>query len=531
MAVRLVELRAQGAGGRSRVVLRWVLAALVLWMAGCASTSSPSGSARRNRPYCPFGNCGVLNQGHRNARAQEAGAAPQARGEVGPIEARHVKVDHLAGLLVRAGVAPAHLPKQERELSPQEAARLLNRVLAAPVALKDFGPWSMAVRLLVGVAQGNKSVERGELYERMRRFNELLVLRPDGYLVRATTGRAVQHAGEVEWQGEALRAEGFEVGHFYQPRKGMLYPVDSALDIHPDAVLAGVYVPDEGTLGPMLEGMNQALEDTVGGLIALVVHPVDSLEGLARLPATVRTLVENAPGYAEYLEGVTHGERVRVLARLVTNVALVCASGGAAGARVARVGSQLGGLSVPVLSVSAQGALMLERAVVPVGSMVTAVSGAPGGLYIVHMASRGAGGSGGKGWRPPPGGPGRWVPKNEGMKPRARQYQEQVTGVPEGWAYRVEHAGERADFDAFSGTKLVEAKGLGYEKFLDEDLVPMEFFEGFREMLETARRQSRVAQGTPIQWSVAEKRLGDYLTREFERMGLNIDVVHVPFKK
>jgi hypothetical protein len=175
---------------------------------------------------------------------------------------------------------------------------------------------------------------------------------------------------------------------------------------------------------------------------------------------------------------------------------------------------------------------MLERVVVPVGRVVTAVSGAPGGLYIVHMASRGAGGggAGGKGWRPPPGGPGKWVAKNEGMKPRARQYQEQVTGVPEGWVYRVEHAGERADFEAFTGTKLVEAKGLGYEKFLDEALEPLDFFQGFDEMLDTARRQRRVAQGTPIQWLVAEKRLFDYLTKQFGLMELNIEVVHVRFK-
>ncbi len=446
-----------------------------------------------------------------------------------------MEVDYFSGLLVRAGVAPGELPKQWRELSPPEATRLLSRVLAAPVALKDFGPWSMAVRLLVEVARGAQPVGRGELYGRMRRFHELLVLRPDGYLVRATTGRAVQHAGEVEWVGEAPRAEGFEVGHFYQPRKGMLYPVDSALDIHPDAVLAGVYVPDEGTLGPMLEGMNLALEDTVSGLIALVLHPVDSLEDLARLPAAVRALVENAPEYAEYLRGVTHGERVRVLARLVTNVALVCASGGAGGARVARVGSQLKGLSVPVLSLSAGGALVLERVAVPADRVVTAVSGATGGLFIVHMASQGAGGAGGagaggKGWTPPPGGPGKWVPKNEGMKPRARQYQEQVTGVPEGWVYRVEHAGERADFEAFTGTRLVEAKGPGYEKFLDESLEHLDFFEGFREMLATAERQHRVAQGMSIQWLVAEKRLVDYLRKQFGRMSLNIEVVHAPFR-
>jgi hypothetical protein len=51
----------------------------------------------------------------------------------------------------------------------------------------------------------------------MRRFHALLVLRPDGYLVRATTGRAVQHVGEVQFINGALCAEGFQVGPLYMP--------------------------------------------------------------------------------------------------------------------------------------------------------------------------------------------------------------------------------------------------------------------------------------------------------------------------
>lgn len=143
--------------------------------------------------------------------------------------------------------------------------KLLNRALEAQVSLKDFGPWRMAVRLLLEVAQGQRDVSCKVLHERLSDFSELLVLRPDGYLVRATTGRAVQHVGQVRLEQGTFRADGFEVGPFYRPRGGMLYPVDETLDIHWDARIAGVYVPDEGTMGPMVEGMGLAVVDAVSG--------------------------------------------------------------------------------------------------------------------------------------------------------------------------------------------------------------------------------------------------------------------------
>jgi hypothetical protein len=505
---------------RARSLLRLRCAALVLALVSCASPPPPRGFSSQ------------LQQ------SSWASSPSAAQPELGPIESRLLEVDYFFGLLVRAGVPPSALPEDRRSLSPDEAARLLTRVLEAEVPLKDFGPWRMAAHLLLEVASGSKTVTRPVLHERMRRFAELLVLRPDGYLVKATTGRAIQHIGPVRLEQSGLRAEGFEVGPFYLPRKQFLYPVDGSLSIHPDAVLAGVYAPDEGTLGPALEGAGLAVLDTVSGIVALVLHPRESLEGLARLPATVRLLVENFPQHYAHFQAVSHGERVRLISRLVTNMALVCGSAGAGTVRVASFGSKLGNLAVPVLSVSARGTLAVQRMALPAGHMVASVSAAPGSLFIVHMSSQsvraagsGGGGSGGGtsggSWKPPPGGPGKWVQVKEHMLEHSRRYQQQVTGTPDGWAYVVEHAGELARFDGFPGVKLLEAKGPGYAKFLDENLVPLEFFEGFGEMLETARRQHRVAQGTPIQWIVAEKRVADYLRRVFADEGLQIEVVHI----
>jgi hypothetical protein len=73
----------------------------------------------------------------------------------------------------------------------------------------------VGAHLLMEVATGEQVVTREEFHARMRRFSRLLVLRPDGYLVRATTGVAVQKAGQVVLAEDGtLRAGRFEVGPF-----------------------------------------------------------------------------------------------------------------------------------------------------------------------------------------------------------------------------------------------------------------------------------------------------------------------------
>jgi hypothetical protein len=299
----------------------------------------------------------------------------------------------------------------------------------------------------------------------MRRFQGLLVLRPDGYLVRATTGRAVQQVGDVQFIHGALRAEGFEVGPFYVPRGRFLYPVDERLEIHPDAVLAGVYVPEEDTLGPMVEGAGQAVLDTVSGMMNLVVHPIDSVAGLAQLPAAVRSLIENSPQYWEHFRVMSHGGQVRAVSRLLTHVLIICGTSGAGAARAVSAGSELGQLAVPVLSLSGEGSLALRMVAVPAGQVVTAVGAGASAVYILHMANMGAaagGGSSGKAGAPPPGGPGKWVRKTEAMSEDALRYQVHVTGTPPGWVYRVffgPDPDDYVDFDGFVKGVLLEAKG------------------------------------------------------------------------
>ena len=471
-------------------------------------SSSPSFASKRGvacrsaEPLAAFllglASCATASEGRYALEAQAAGTPHRpsnSREVLGPIQSSALDVDYFQGLLVRAGVPPQVLPKDERRITPEEALALLSWVLKADVKMKDFGPWRMASHLLWEVVNGQQTVSRAEMYERMHRFASLLVLRPDGYLVLATTGQALQYIGTVRLEDGALRAEGFEVGPFYTViQERFLYPVDGSLTRHPDARVAGVFTPDDGTLGPAMEGAGLGVVDTVTGIVSLVLHPRESLEGLAQLPTAVRTLIENSPEYWEHFRSRPSGEQVRNVSRLLTNVLITCGTAGAGSSGAASAVGRWSKLGMPVLTVSAQGTLAVRRVAVPAQAVVTAVSTGAGAVLILHMAAQGAGGSGGSGlkpWTPPVGGPGKWVRKAEGMKPRARQYQSQVSGAPEGWVYRVERAGETYDFDGFKDGHLIDGKGPNYDnKFLDT-LEPEPWFKetGARELLKNADRQ------------------------------------------
>ncbi|RKH77494.1 hypothetical protein D7Y21_37255 [Corallococcus sp. AB045] len=136
---------------------------------------------------------------------------------------------------------------------------------------------------------------------------------------------------------------------------------------------------------------------------------------------------------------------------------------------------------------------------------------------------------------PPPasssaGGPGKWVQVNESMSDRARDYQAQVTGAPKGSAYRLKVGDEEVDFDGYDlvDDLLLEAKGSGYAKFIQDNMTLKEFYKGFNKILVQAERQVRLAQGRRIRWIVAEERFADFLRKAFRDRSYPIEVVPIP---
>jgi hypothetical protein len=438
-----------------------------------------------------------------------------------------LSLDHFQGLLEQVGVPPEVLPRDGSTLSPEQAVQLLGHLLEAEAGLGEFSRQRMAAHLLLEVATGEGSVTREELHARMDRFHRLRVVRPDGYLVRVVTGEAVQRAGEVRLAEDGtVRAGRYEVGPFYAVQDGQLWPVDTALEVPRSAKPLGPYVPDDGVMLPAMEGVGLALGDTLEGLCRLVFHPGESLEGLAQLPGAVRVLLRNAPEYWEAFRQKPRGEQVRTVSRLLANALLTVGTSGTGAVKSVAWGEKLGRLSVPLLSLTKKGELVLRLVAVP--GRAVAVAGQ--GLSLawgVHLAKEGAGGGGN--WVPPVGGPGQWVPKNERMSPRSRAFQHKVTKAPAGWVYRVWRNGEKADFDGFDLEQglLQETKGLGYDKHFKENLEPKVYFQGAKRLVRQAQRQQRVASGVPIRWHVAEPRMVAILKRLFEEARIKgIDVVH-----
>jgi hypothetical protein len=329
------------------------------------------------------------------------------------------------------------------------------------------------------------------------------------------------------------------VGPFYAIEGGRLWPVDAELEVPKWAQSLGAYEPDDGVFLPALEGAALALRDTVEGPFQVAFHPLDTLEGLTQLPGAARELIRNAPEYWEAFRHKPHGEKVRDIARLTTHVLLMVGTAGeAAGAGVAKAaswGGTPGHLAVPVFSLTGDGALALRLVAVPgrvvaVPGRVVAVAGqALTATYVLHMASVGAAAVSGGPWTPPVGGPGQWVPKNERMSERSRKFQNKVTKAPAGWVYRVLFGGEKADFDGFEEGVLLETRGLGYDKHFGADLKAKRYFQGAKRLVRQAERQSRVANGVPIRWHVAEPRMVDILRKLFKEADIEgIDVVYTP---
>jgi hypothetical protein len=440
-------------------------------------------------------------------------------------------LDYFQGFLVQAGVPSGALPQDGRTLSPPQALELMPHLLSTPVTLGNFGPRRMAAHLLLEVATGEQVVTRDELHARMRRFSRLLVVRPDGYLVKATSGVALQKAGQVVLAEDGtLRAGRFEVGPFYAIDGGRLFPVDGRLEVPKGTRPAGLYEPDDNAGLAVAEGAVLAVVDMVEGLYRLVFHTGETLEGLAQLPGAVRQLYENSPQLWEEFRHKPHAEKVRTVSRLATGIVLTVGTAGAGAAKAASWGGKLGSMTVPLLSLSGDGLLAVRLVAVPVGGAVAVAGNALSATYVLHMAHTGAqGGGGGGGW-PPVGGPGQWVEDTTFMSEQSRAYQAQVTGAPKRWCYKVCRDGECVEYDGYEPKEgvLLEVKARGYEKWFDEDLNPTyEFYEGLDNILGQAERQLRVAGGLPVRWHVAEPRMVAVLRKYFDANGFQaIEVVY-----
>jgi hypothetical protein len=125
------------------------------------------------------------------------------------------ELDEFGALLLKAGLPTEFLPTGP-EVSPSQARQLQLYFDLNPPRLMEYSPWLVANVLLLEVVRRQDAVSRAELGRRVQEFKTFFVLRRDGYLAEALSGRPVQCVGPVEVRDGGLRAGTFEVDNFYR---------------------------------------------------------------------------------------------------------------------------------------------------------------------------------------------------------------------------------------------------------------------------------------------------------------------------
>ncbi len=222
--------------------------------------------------------------------------------------------------------------------------------------------------------------------------------------------------------------------------------------------------------------------------------------------------------------------------RLATHVLMLLGGGKGAVGTVGRAGGV--GAELSVLSLTAEGELVLGRVVVAGGGMTTTLGVELGALSILHMAGGSTGNTGGGSGKSGKGskttstkGPGKWIYKKPTTNSEdALNYQEQVTGQPAWRVYEI----DEVEFDGFTGKELQEAKGPNYVNFFKKDGTPQDWYVGsgkFDELMKQAENQSQLARqvGLPLTWYVADAKVAEFLREIFKDEGWkNITVQHKP---
>ncbi|WP_309897220.1 Tox-REase-5 domain-containing protein [Archangium sp.] len=461
----------------------------------------------------------LVLSGCATSHAPVAFHSPESEGSAGGF---FDKADAFQGVQEASGLDEEARHPAGAAISTEMARNLWSQMAKKPVTQQSFGPRRVLAWVLREALANGGPAAYEELLRHTERFWRVVVMRPDGYLVSALTGRPIQQMGQVTVVDGQYKVGRLVVGAFYFSNGGVLYPVDDSLQRSDRTPWAELGL-ERDWINAALDGAEDAMVEMAQALAQSVLHPIRTLEGLQQLPSTVALLIASSPEYFERYRAMSLQDQIREAARLSTHLILMY--GGAAGT-VGTVG-KMGGLSaeLPVLAVSAEGLLAVRTVTVSAGAMTTTLEVGVGSVAILHMAA-----SGGSQW-PPSGGPGQWVQDTSSMSDAARSYQAQATGAPKGWAYKVCRNGKCVEYDGFDlkeGT-LQEAKGKGYDQWFDAKLKARFNFQGLDSLKEQAQRQARLAGGLRVRWHVAEPRMVPILQKLFKEWRVvGIEVVYTP---
>jgi hypothetical protein len=359
----------------------WQVAVVAMvWMAGCATGSSGGGpGAFHDLPSRPGITWGTPTR--QKAAATSAHTRQEGSGS-GFIDRFGEKQDDFQLLQESTGLEEDARHASDEELETDDAKALWEALARTPATLKNFAPRRTLVFLLRQVLVTGEDVSYAELLQRTYRFRLLAVMRPDGYLASALNGRPLQRMGRLELREGRLMAGGFEVGAFYRDRGGVFYAVDETLQPLRSSSLGELGL-EHDWFNAALDGAQDAVTEMAVGMAALVTHPIRSVEGLAQLPSAVAALIASSPEYFARYSALPLQEQIREAARLSTHVLTLYGSAAGTATRLGSLGARL-----PVLSLTAEGALAVEQVAVPAGTAAAALGTGSGAVYVLIEAAK-----------------------------------------------------------------------------------------------------------------------------------------------
>ena len=261
------------------------------------------------------------------------------------------------------------------ELEVEDARALWEALTKTKTTLRNFAPRRALAFVLGQVMARDEEVEYARVLERVRALRFLVVMRPDGYLAWALDGEPLQRMGRIEVREGRWMAGRFEVGAFYWNKGGVLYTVDGAL--RRPGIMMGELGLEKDWVNAALDGAGDAALEVAEALGQLLTSPVTTVKGLQHLPSAVAALIASSPEYFARYSTLPLQEQIREAARLSTHLLMLFGSAGGAATRLSATGARL-----PVLTLTAEGALAVKQVAVPVGTTAAALGTGAGAVYV-----------------------------------------------------------------------------------------------------------------------------------------------------
>jgi hypothetical protein len=344
-----------------------LLAAVALaWLAGCA-TGGPGGGRSTLQD------------------TRGASGAPLAVG--GGTFGFWKKGDAFLQLQESAGLEDEDRHEAGEELENKDVRALWEALVRTKTTLKNFAPRRSLFFLLAQPMAQREEVPYKQMLERVHALRFLVVVRPDGYLARALDGEPLQRMGRLQVREGRWMAGRFEVGAFYWDKGGVFYAVDGSLS-RPGTMMGELGL-ERDWVNAALDGAEDAVGEVAQALGQLLTSPVRSVQGLAQLPSEVAALIAASPKYFARYSALPLQEQIREAGRLSTHLLLLRGSAAGTATRVGTAGTRL-----PVLSVTAEGALALEQVTVPMGATATGLGTGAGAVYILSVSGSESGADG-----------------------------------------------------------------------------------------------------------------------------------------